>query len=160
MKCPNCKKSLWFVRSFCPFCKTNIHAPPRPKSVTVLCWFFMVMSCATPLLLLVSPEFRTEVLRAGSRTLLQYIFPLVLPMLYLVLGGCTLVGHNWARWVLVVLLGVNAVRTAASCPDLKTVFVTVLLFVVAAYYLFRPLARPYFRGEASIATPPIETAVD
>jgi hypothetical protein len=148
------------VRSFCPFCKTNIHAPPRPKSVTVLCWFFMVIGCFILLLLLANPQFRAQFLKPGSNTRMQYISPLVLPVLYLVLGGCTLVGHNWARWVLVVLLGVNAVRTAASCPDLKTVFVTVLLFVVAAYYLFRPLARPYFRGEASIATPPIETAVN
>jgi hypothetical protein len=79
---------------------------------------------------------------------------LVLPVLYLVLGGCTLVGHNWARWVLVVLLGVNAVRTAASCPDLKTVFGTVLLFVVAAYYLFRRQARAFFRDKDTVVANP------
>ena len=29
MNCPKCGKSLWFVKSFCPFCKTKIVRPPR-----------------------------------------------------------------------------------------------------------------------------------
>jgi hypothetical protein len=29
MNCPKCGKSLWFVKSFCPFCKTKIVTPPR-----------------------------------------------------------------------------------------------------------------------------------
>jgi hypothetical protein len=31
MKCPNCGQSLWFSRTFCPFCKIAIPAFPAPK---------------------------------------------------------------------------------------------------------------------------------
>src|SRR5437868_9022059 len=43
MKCPTCGKSLWFLRTFCPFCKAAIAAPPRPKSVAVISWIALVV---------------------------------------------------------------------------------------------------------------------
>jgi len=151
MKCPNCHKSLWFVRSFCPFCKTDINAPPRPKAVTVVSWFFIVMSCMISLPLLVNPESRAELLRPGARSPWQLLFVLALPVVYLVLGGCTLVGHNWARWVLVVWLGVNAVGAIAVGTDLKTLCGSGLLFIATAYYLFRPQARAFFQDKEGTA---------
>jgi len=154
MKCPNCHKSLWFVRSFCPFCKTNINAPPRPKAVTVVSWFFIVISCTILLQQLVNAEFRAEFLRPGARTPWQLLFVLALPMVYLVLGGCTLVGHNWARWVLVVWLGVNAVSAIAVGADLKALCVGLLMFIATAYYLFRPQARAFFQDQGTVVANP------
>jgi hypothetical protein len=158
MKCPNCNKSLWFVRSFCPFCKTNITAPPRPTSVTVLGWILVGSSILMLFTLLVLGE-RVYLDKLGPLSPLQQVWFCTGPLLCIVFGGCTLLGHNWARWLLVLWLGVNALVTvilgmAGGNPDLRLLFGRLLLFVAATYYLFRPQARQFFRGEGGIAVGP------
>jgi hypothetical protein len=34
MKCPHCGKSLWFVKKFCPFCRTGIQVSEGSSDVT------------------------------------------------------------------------------------------------------------------------------
>jgi hypothetical protein len=154
MKCPNCNKSLWFVRHFCPFCKTHINAPPRPKSVTVLCGFFIVMGGLLALQLLMDAVFRSEFSSAESRHTPRGMLLYALPAFYLVVGGFTLAGQNWARWALVVWLGLNAAGAATLATDPKLICGSILLLIASAYYLFRPQARAFFRGEGVVALGP------
>ncbi|MEI2723257.1 MAG: hypothetical protein V9H26_06835 [Verrucomicrobiota bacterium] len=79
MKCPNCKKSLWFVRSFCPFCSTNINVLPRPKSVTVLCWCLIGSGISLVFLSFVDTELQSYLERLGSVHPAQRVFFFVGP---------------------------------------------------------------------------------
>jgi len=158
MKCPNCNKSLWLVRNYCPFCKSNITAPARPRAVTVLCGFFIALGGLIYLSLLLGSGVQADFVAPESRGIYQNIILYALPGLYLVLGGCSLLGHNWARWVLAVWLGANAVATVVIGADLKTLIGSALAFIAVAYYLFRPQARPFFEGKGTIATSSGESA--
>jgi hypothetical protein len=67
------------------------------------------------------------------------------PVFLAILALFTLLGHNWARWLLV---GFLAWRVAFSNWHLRPAQIA-LGFVLAftfAYYLFRPSANPFFRG--------------
>lgn len=152
MKCPNCKKSLWFVRSFCPFCSTNINAPPRPKSVTVLCWCLIGSGISLVFLSFVDTELQSYLERLGSVHPAQRVFFFVGPVLCLVLGGFTLFGHNWARWSLVTWLGVNVLISVVNQSAMHLIFLRVLLAAATAYYLLRPQSRAFFRSEGTAIT--------
>ena len=158
MKCPHCGKSLWFLRSFCPFCKTNITAPPRPKSVTVVGRVFLILSCGALLMLAFSPPEEREFLaRLRSNHPLQWVGRFIVPAVSLLSAGCVLLGHNWARWVLTANLGFNFLFSAAFLANLQNlvhspltiIMGKLLAFLVVGYYLFRPQARAFFSGQVA-----------
>ena len=62
-----------------------------------------------------------------------------------VLGGAfLLLGHNWARWLLLAWLAFHVVVSAFH--SLQEVAAHVVLFLLFAYFLFRPPAAGYFRS--------------
>ena len=52
-------------------------------------------------------------------------------------------GFNWARWLLVVWIAYHVILSAFHSPFEAAVHG--LLFVIVAYFLFRPQASAYFR---------------
>jgi hypothetical protein len=65
-----------------------------------------------------------------------------------VLGGVfLLLGHNWARWLLLAWIAFHVVVSALhSVEDVAAHVVLLLLF---AYFVFRPPASNYFRPAPS-----------
>jgi hypothetical protein len=62
-----------------------------------------------------------------------------------VLGGVfVLLGHNWARWLLLAWIAFHVVLSAFH--SWSELIVHGVVFVVVAYVLFRPRASAYFRG--------------
>ena len=62
-----------------------------------------------------------------------------------VLGGAfLLLGHNWARWLLLAWLAFHIVVSAFH--SVQEVAAHVVLFLLFAYSLFRPSASGYFRS--------------
>src|SRR5258706_8165991 len=111
MKCPSCGKSLWFVRTFCPFCKTTIAAPERPRSVTVVSWISLVFGCLVFLtgLLPKSPEAQRHIAEYRSQHPFLYARLWAGPVLAMICGMSMLRGFNWARWLFVLWFGYNLI---------------------------------------------------
>ena len=147
MKCPNCGKSLWFVRHFCPFCKTQFLAPPRPKSVTVISCLAIVSGIAQAFVVL-SPAARE--LMAGMSIVNRFLTFASIALLAIA-GVVMLRGFNWARWTFVVTVAYNQLSKLFSGHwNASSVNVLGLLLVVTAcYYLFHPVANAFFSGACS-----------
>jgi len=156
MRCPNCGRSLWFVRTFCPFCKTKIIAPARPKSVTVVGWMFIVLGCGLLfyIMALLPPNEQEYLAQLRSRHPVQAIFFYASPVLSLLGAAFVLLGQNWARWLLVGYLGLNVAVSVSFGPALHSPngsvrFLTIsrgLVFVIVGYFLFRPQTKSFFLG--------------
>jgi hypothetical protein len=78
---------------------------------------------------------------AMRASVLTYLSLLVLE----IAAGFALLGHNWARWL---LLGFFGWRTAVFIRygTAEQVAVGLLWLTIAGYFLFRPNARQFFRG--------------
>ena len=71
-----------------------------------------------------------------------------------ILGGLFLLrGRNWARWLLLVWLAYHVILSAFH--SMSELITHSLLFVVIAYFLFRPRVSAYFgTREQGSANPP------
>lgn len=58
-----------------------------------------------------------------------------------------LAGRNWARWVLAVSLAWNLLAAVLKHKPFSVVGVGAIPLILVAYYLFRPLANDFFRGQ-------------
>ena len=165
MKCPSCGKSLWFVRTFCPFCKIPIAAPPRPKSVTVISWMSL-LGGGMFLFLFLSPSVQHSLAQLKSQHLLSYVRVMAGPVLIIICGTFMLRGANWARWLLVLWFGCNTIESVVRAPwrlpalGSLVGLLAACLFGTVVYFLFRPAATAFFRGRAAEAPkrPPAEEA--
>src|SRR6266404_324411 len=104
MNCPNCGKSLWFVRNFCPFCKTHIVAPPRPRSVAAICWLALVVG-GLALLAIIASNAQGHLAGYRSRHPLLHAWFCAGPVVAILCGAFMLRGADWARWLLVLWFG-------------------------------------------------------
>jgi hypothetical protein len=58
-----------------------------------------------------------------------------------------LLGHNWARWLLLAWLVFHVIVSAFHSPE--EVAAHVVLLLLFAYFVFRPPASNYFRSAPS-----------
>ncbi len=154
MICPNCGKSLWFVRGFCPFCSTKFPVPPRPRSVTVISWLAIVSGIGQVFVVL-SPAARELTAQTSP---LSHFLTFASIALLAISGVAMLRGNNWARWAFVVTVAYNQLGKAFSgrwSASLANI-VGLMLVATAYYYLFRPGANAFFSGTASQAHQPPE----
>lgn len=161
MKCPGCGTSLWFVRTFCPFCKVTISAPARPRSVAVISWLAIVAGAWILLALTVlsTPGSRRVLAEVWSQHPFATLWLCGVPVVGLLCGFFMLRGMNWARWVLSLWFGYNSVaKLVVGDPKLlPQSFLSALLVGTAVYLLFRPPATAFFRGPASVAPKSLPT---
>jgi hypothetical protein len=68
---------------------------------------------------------------------------LLLRLLAVIGAVFMLLGHNWARWLLIVWLAYHVILSGFH--NLSQVVIHSLLLVVIAYFLFRPRTSAYFR---------------
>lgn len=154
MKCPSCGKSLWFLRTFCPFCKVTIAAPARPRSVAVVSWFYIVVGTwfLLALTVLSTPDSR----RVLAEVWLEHPFATLwlcgVPLVGIFCGFFVLRGINWARWVLSLWFGYNSVNGLVHDPLLLKNLVSAVFVGTIVYLLFRPAATRFFRVPASVAS--------
>jgi hypothetical protein len=152
MKCPVCRRTLWFIRTSCPFCKASIIAPPRPRSVTIISWIAIVLGGLTLFsLMLIS---KSDVARFTLQHPFAFLRFCAGPLLALPSGVAMLRGMNWGRWVLVLWLGYNAaMRLVFGSPRLTPLnLLNPLVFGTVVYFLFRPGATAFFRNPATVAS--------
>lgn len=146
MICPNCRKSLWFVRDHCPFCKNQLVAPPRPTSVTVISWLAIVSGLGSAFVVL-SPAARDVM---AKTSMLTHLLTFASIGLQTISGAVMLRGFNWARWAFVMTVAYNQLSKIFAVhwiPSPANILGPVLV-ATAYYYLFRPAANAYFSEAA------------
>lgn len=119
----------------------------RPLPITILGWLFVIV-CSVGLGYHLMPQHVGELTRAGAGSQ-GLVWVISIRLLGVVAGVFLLLGHNWARWLLVAWIAFHVGLSA-----LHSVFeVTVhgLLFVLVLYFLFRPNASAFFRVQPATA---------
>jgi hypothetical protein len=132
----------------------------RPRSITVISWIFIAfggIALLTSLLPPVDAAADQRLTEFRSQHPFQFALIYVSPILAVVCGVFMLRGCNWARWLLVVWFGHNAIGNILHSP--ARFFLPGFLFGVAVFFLFRPQATAYFRG-TSAEPPQIPTTDD
>ncbi len=149
MICPNCGRSLWFVRDFCPFCKNQLLAPQRPKSITVISLLAILSGIGSAVVVL-APAAREVMARTSTLT---HFLTFASIALQTISGVAMLRGSNWARWAFVVTLAYNQLSKVLSghWNGSPTNIFGLLLVATAYYYLFRPAGNAFFSGAPSAA---------
>jgi hypothetical protein len=107
----------------------------RPLSVTLISCLFIAAGVVG--LAYHAGEFK-------SRPPLEYALVCFVRLLAILCGIFMLRGRNWARWLLLAWIAYHVVLSAFH--SLSELAVHGLLFVVVAWFLFRPKVSAYFRG--------------
>jgi hypothetical protein len=127
----------------------------------VISWVALVIGGLTLLLILrpTSSEGQRHVAEYRSQHPFLYARLCAGPIVALISGLFILRGFNWARWLFVLWFGYNLMENIAHVsrkPPLFPALAAVptlsagLFFGAGAYLLFRPSARTFFRGHASL----------
>ena len=127
----------------------KVRPPPhtmnkRPHSVTVIGCLFVAAGAV---------GFAYHLTEFKAEGPLQYdVVWVCFVRLLAVLGGVFMLrGRNWARWLLLLWMAFHVILSAFH--SLSELLMHGLLFVVIAYFLFRPQASAYFwRARAKAAT--------
>jgi hypothetical protein len=165
MRCPSCGKSLWFVRTCCPFCKTAIAAPAQPTAVGIIGLITIIYAG----MLLLSTFTQRYIAQDRPQDAFKYAWLCANVVVALITGVFMFGGHNWARWLFALWFGRNIItsiwngyNTISSNPgsSWKTLVLSMgppllggFLFGAAVYFLFRPAAAAFFSGR-SLRKPP------
>ena len=113
----------------------------RPHSITLTSWIFIAAGCIG-LIYHFLPQHIGE-LKAQHSFEYELIWVSFVRILAVVCGVFMLRGFNWARWLLVVWIAYQVIRSAFHSP--LEVVMHCVLFCTVAYLLFRPQATRYFR---------------
>ncbi len=113
---------------------------PRPRSITIIGWVFIVFG---------SISLIAALLPLGGITFAQWIPELkahwmvyLARMIAVVAGVFMLYGRNWARWLLVVWMVFHVVVSALH--SVMQLLLHVVIFAVILYFVFRRQASAYF----------------
>jgi hypothetical protein len=108
----------------------------RPLSVTIIGWLFIAAGAV---------GFAYHATEFNARSPFQYDLVWVcLVRLVAILGGWFMLsGHNWARWLAVAWIAYHVILSAFH--SMSEAIEHGLLFVVVAFFLFRPRVTAYFR---------------
>ena len=109
----------------------------RPRSITIISWFFLIFG---------SIALISGLLPADSLTLAQlkgHWMVHLSRLLAIVAGLFMLRGHNWARWLLVAWIAFHIVLSALHSA--LQLLIHVAIFTVILFFLFRRSASEYFR---------------
>src|SRR5262245_41886259 len=123
--------------SFQPF----LHAVAmknRPLSVSVISWLFIAVG-------IVALSYHLLPHHIAEHPANELVWVCVVRVIALLCGVFMLYGFNWSRWLLVVWLGYHVILSAFHSTF--EVAVHGLLCGVIVFFLFRPQASAYFRGD-------------
>ena len=128
----------------------------RPTSITVIAWILILMggiSLVTTTLMINSvmtnPAVRELLSKSPIPVPVQYAMTYVALLVMLVSGVAILKGQNWGRWVYVVGTALGFLIGIITSPLKSAMIPGFVVFVVVAFFLFRPKANKYFSDRES-----------
>ena len=121
----------------------------RPKSITAVCWALIAMggiSLITSPLSLTNPVTQELMAKSPIPISIQYIMMYIGLVIMLVCGIAMLKGQNWARLLYVAWNILGFVIGISTSPMKIMMIPGIILFLIFAFFLFRPKANEYFRA--------------
>jgi hypothetical protein len=113
-------------------------ATKRPLPVTIVAWLYIVVG--------IGGFISHGIEFFSARTFhVDGVEAELVELIAIISGVFLLRGRNWARWVALAWMGFHVIISAFS--NLREFAVHALFFTVIAWYLFRPQATRYFRGD-------------
>jgi hypothetical protein len=129
---------------------------PRPASITVIAWILILMggiSLVTTTLMInpvmTNPAARELLSKSPIPVPVQYAMTYVALLVMLVSGIAILKGQNWGRWLYVVGTVLGFLIGIITSPLKSAMIPGFVVFVVVAFFLFRPKANRYFADQES-----------
>jgi uncharacterized membrane protein HdeD (DUF308 family) len=104
--------------------------PPRPRSITIISWLFIVFGSVALIGGLVTTDLKGHWYVHLSR------------LLQIVAGVFMLYGRNWARWLLVAWIAFHIIVSALH--SVSFLLMHVAIFSVILFFVFRRPASAYF----------------
>ncbi|MFL6622170.1 MAG: hypothetical protein ACJ8J7_07840 [Sulfurifustaceae bacterium] len=121
----------------------------RPTSITVVSWILIVLgaiSLVTSTIALNNPQAVELMGRSAIPLSIQYVIMYVGIVITLVCGIMMLKGQGWARILYVVWSIVSFGVGLLTSPVKVAVVPGLVIFLIIAFFLFRPRANEYFRS--------------
>ena len=121
----------------------------RPTSITVIAWILIVMcgiSLITSTISLNNPMAKELMSRSPISIPIQYAMMYVGLLIILISGIAMLKGQNWARLLYVIWSIIGFVIGIATSPMKAAMIPGFVVFLIIAFFLFRPKANEYFAG--------------
>jgi len=126
-----------------------MHMKKRPTSITVIAWILIVMSgisLITSTISLNNPMAKELMSRSSIPIPIQYAMMYVGLLITLISGIAMLKGQNWARLLYVIWSIIGFVFGIATSPMKAAMIPGFVVFLIIAFFLFRPKANEYFAG--------------
>ncbi len=121
----------------------------RPTSITVIAWILIVMGVIALIASSISlnnPMTKDIMGRSPIPIPVQYVMMYAGLLVQLVSGIAMLKGQNWARFLYVIWSIIGLVVGFATSPMKTAIIPSVVIFLIIAFFLFRPAANEYFSG--------------
>ncbi len=124
----------------------------RPTSVTVIAWALIVMggiSLISTTAMINNPMAHDLMSKSPIPIPVQYAMSYIGSLIMIVSGIAMLGGRNWARFLYVVWSAVGFAIGITTSPMKVALIPGFVVFVVIAFFLFRPKATQYFSPSES-----------
>ena len=124
----------------------------RPTSITVICWILIVMGgilLFTSLLSLNNPEAKEIMGRNPIPVSIQFMMLYVGTIVMIGCGIAMLKGQNWARMLYISWSIFGLIIGIVTAPMKSSLIPGIVIFMIAAFFLFRPNATAFFKGKGS-----------
>lgn len=119
----------------------------RPTSISVISWILIVIgavSLITTTAMINNPTVRDLMAKSSMPISVQYAMSYLGLLVTIVSGAGMLKGRNWARYLYVIWSLVGFVIGIATSPMKAAMIPGFLVFLVVAFFLFRPKATAFF----------------
>lgn len=125
----------------------------RPTSISVISWILIVtggISLITTTAMINNPDVQDMMAKTPIPIPVQYAMSYVGLLVTILSAVAMLKGANWARYLYVIWNLVGFVIGMATSPMKAAMIPSLVVFLVIAFFLFRPKATAFF-------VPPEET---
>jgi len=121
----------------------------RPKSITVVCWILIItggISLISSTFSLTNPVAQELMAKSSIPISIQYVIMYAGLIITLVCAIAMLKRQNWARLLYVVWSIIGFIIGIATSPMKVIMIPSIIIFLIVAFFLFRPKANEYFKA--------------
>ena len=133
--------------------KGDLIMKKRPTSISVIAWILIVMggiSLITTTAMINNPVARDMMAKNTMPIPVQYIMGYVGLFIMIVSGIALLKGQNWARFLYVIWSLIGFVIGIATSPMKAAMIPGFVVFLIVAFFLFRPKASAFFASSEEV----------
>jgi hypothetical protein len=124
----------------------------RPTSISVIAWILIVVaiiSLISSAISLNNPMAKALMAKSLLPISLQYVMLYAGLIVQIVSAIAMLKGQNWARFLYVIWSVIGSIIGIATSPMKAAMIPGIVIFIVIAFFLFRPKANEYFHSNGN-----------